>query len=214
MAAAPPANALSKLAESDSESEKAEAIARRTTGRLLSRLQPNGTEDSSDEEQADSDEDAYERTKQRLLAAKETAAASSGDEEEDNGEGAYERMKQRLMASTGLERRLVEEPTRTAQKPATAPAFSSSEDEEDVPVRVNRVQKLQTRRERTKSSVISPSLARDRVNHPLGSLLHRSHRPPSDPRKTQTYLMSVQSDPRPNETPISENASSEYVRSV
>jgi mediator of replication checkpoint protein 1 len=149
------ANALAKLAESESDSEIDEALVRRTTGRLLSRLQQMTTENSSEEEEHDSDEDAYERTKRRLAAAR-LDVVSSGDEEEDNGEGAYERMKQRLLASTGLERRLVEEPTQDAQRPVAATAASSSEDEDDAPVRVTRVRKLQTQRERKKSPVASP----------------------------------------------------------
>jgi mediator of replication checkpoint protein 1 len=148
------ANALAKLAESESDSEKDEALLRRTTGRLLSRLQQPTTEDSSEEEEGNSDEDAYERTKRRLAAARLTAVSSS-DEEEDNGQGAYERMKQRLLTSTGLERRLVAEPTQDAQKPFAATAASSSEDEDDAPVRATRVRKLQTQRERTKSPAAS-----------------------------------------------------------
>ena len=91
------ANALSRLAESASDSDKDEALVRRTTGRLLSRLQRKVAESSSEDEQGNSDGDAYERTKRRL-AAVQSAAASSGDEEDDNGQAAYERMKQRLLA--------------------------------------------------------------------------------------------------------------------
>ncbi|KAF2449425.1 hypothetical protein P171DRAFT_379327 [Karstenula rhodostoma CBS 690.94] len=152
--APPAANALSKLAESESDSDKDEALVRRTTGRLLSRLQQNTVEESSEEEQGDSDEDAYERTKRRLAAAR-SAAVSSDDEEEGNGQGAYERMKQRLLASTGLERRLEAEPTQDAQKPVATAAAFSSEDEDDAPVRVARVRKLRTRRERSESPVVS-----------------------------------------------------------
>lgn len=153
-AAVPPANMLSKLAEGDSDSDKADALVRRTTGRLLSRLQQHDTEESSEEEQADSDEEAYERVKRRMLATKD-APASSG-EEEDNGQGAYERMKQRLMASTSLQRRLVEDSTQSSQKPVAASGLSSSE-EDNVPVRANRVRKLHTRRESTVSSIGSPA---------------------------------------------------------
>lgn len=156
MAPTHPVNALSRLAESDSDSENADAIARRTTGRLLSRLQPNSADDSSEDEQADSDEDAYERTKRRLFAAKE-AAVSSGEEEEDNGQGAYERMKQRLMASTGLQLQATEKPTQDKGKSASAAASSSSGDEDDAPVRANRLRRTQARVERTVSPVGSPT---------------------------------------------------------
>ncbi|OAG12216.1 uncharacterized protein CC84DRAFT_1226231 [Paraphaeosphaeria sporulosa] len=144
------ANALSKLAESESDSDNDEALVRRTNGRLLSRLQQAVTEDSSEGEQGNSDEDTYERTKRRLAAAK-SAADSSGEEEEDNGQGAYERMKQLLLASTGAERRLETEPTQDAQKPVAAAAASSSEDADDAPVRGARVRKLQKRREPSES---------------------------------------------------------------
>lgn len=147
------ANALSKLAEGESDSDKDEALVRRTTGRLLSRLQQNTTEASSEEEQGDSDNDAYERTKRRLAAAR-SAAVSSG-EEEDSGQGAYERMKQRLLVSTGLERRLEAEPTQDIQKSVATAAASSSSDEDDAPVRVARIRRLQTRREKSKSPISS-----------------------------------------------------------
>ncbi|KAL5422514.1 hypothetical protein PMIN06_002050 [Paraphaeosphaeria minitans] len=156
------ANALSKLAESESDSDIDEAVVRRTTGRLLSRLQQIITDDSSDEEQGDSDEDAYERMKRRFAAAK-SAADSSGEEVEDNGQGAYERMKQRLLAGTGLERRLEAEPTQDAQKPISAAAASSSEDGDDAPARVARVRKIQNRRESSESHAASSrSQARSR----------------------------------------------------
>ena len=158
MANPAPANALSRLAESDSDSDNAEAIAQRTTGRLLARLQPDNIDESSEEEQAGSEEDAYERTKRRLFAAKETeTAASSGDEEEDNGQGAYERMKKRLMASTSLQRRITEESTQNAQKPSSVAASSS--DENDAPVRANRVRRPLARQERTISPSVSPAVS-------------------------------------------------------
>ncbi|KAF1977342.1 hypothetical protein BU23DRAFT_526724 [Bimuria novae-zelandiae CBS 107.79] len=196
MHAQPATNALSKLADSESESEKTEAIVQRTAGRLLSRLQPNSAEESSEEEQVDSDEEAYERTKRRLLAAKETAA-SSGEEEEDNGQGAYERMKQRLLASTGLQRRLVEEPTENAQKPASAPPSSSSEDEDDAPVCVNRVHKLQIRRDGTVSPIASPTIGTRSRQSSVGLFVT----PEPSPSKRQTQNVDLADDVSEHSTP-------------
>ncbi|KAJ4295432.1 hypothetical protein N0V90_007444 [Kalmusia sp. IMI 367209] len=152
----PAANALSKLADSESDSGKDDTLVRRTTGRLLSRLQQKSNEESSEEAQSDSDEAKYERTKRRLAAAKE-AAASSSEAEADDGQEAYERWKQRLMASTSLQHRIAGgEQTQNPQKTVTTTVASSS-DEDDAPVRVNRVRKLQTRREKSASPTVSQS---------------------------------------------------------
>ncbi|KAJ4359754.1 uncharacterized protein N0V89_000310 [Didymosphaeria variabile] len=201
-------NALSKLAESESESDKDEALVRRTTGRLLSRLQQNTTENSSEEEQGDSDEDAYERTKRRLAAVK-PVAASSGEEEEDNGQGAYERIKQRLLASTGLERRRAT-PTQEAQKRVVTTAALSSEDEDDAPVRANRVRKLQTRPERTGSpAVSSPPRARSRQPS-LGLFVT----PESSPVKRPTRDANLSDDALERTTPRRSNDFRERVERI
>lgn len=211
MADSAPANALSRLAESDSDSDNAEAIAQRTTGRLLARLQPGNIDESSEEDNADSDEDTYERTKRRLFAAKENEnAASSGEEEEDNGQGqgAYERMKQRLMASTGLQRRIEEEPTQNAQKPASV--GGSSSDENDAPVRANRVRKPLTRRERTLSPTVSPVVSTRSRRSSLGLFVT----PEPSPSKRQAPNVSLGDDVSEQTTPTRNTEFRERVERI
>lgn len=188
------ANTLSRLAESDNDSDKDDALVQRTTGRLLSRLQQVRAESLSEEEYGDSDEDTYERTKRRLAAAR-SATVSSGEEEEDNGQDAYERMKQRLMASTGMEKRLRLESVTNVQKPAAA--ASSSEDEDDAPVRANRTRKPQERREKTGSPTRSPT-PRTRSREPSLGLFVT---PESTPAKNPTHNVNGSDDASEQSTP-------------
>ena len=197
MAPAPPANALSRLAESDSDSENADAIAQRTTGRLLSRLQPDTADESSEDDQADSDGDAYERTKRRLFAVKETTA-SSGEEEEDNGQGAYERMKQRLMASTGLQLQPTGKPTQEKSKTISSAVSSSSDDEDDVPVRANPSRRMQARLERTVSPAGSPVVSSRSRQASLGLFVS----PEPSPSKRQPLRADVLDDASEGPSPV------------
>jgi len=150
------ANALSKLAESDSDSDS--GLLRRATGRLLSHLRRRSDDESSEGENNDehnADEDAYERTKRRVMVSRNAAASSDG-EEADNTQGAYERMKQRLMANKATVHQ-TQEMVQDNHQNAIPAATSSSEDDDTLPVRANRARKLLSRRERTISSRSSPA---------------------------------------------------------
>lgn len=65
-----PLNALSKLVESDSESDNNEPQAQPSRGKLLARLQPQMNDETSESEEDDAVEngDAYERVKKMLMA--------------------------------------------------------------------------------------------------------------------------------------------------
>jgi mediator of replication checkpoint protein 1 len=140
-------NALSKLADSDSEEENNAPIGK-AGGGLLSRLQmeSDGSSDSDEED----DYRATERAKQRLMLTKPVETLSSDDEDGDD-EGAYERMRKQLMTGTGRQEQDKEHGMKAQ------PIYSSSDDEEDAPVRVNPARRVQPRREHTTSPPRSPS---------------------------------------------------------
>ena len=147
-----PANALSKLADSDSEAET-NAPTRKAGGGLLSRLQVE-SEDSSESDEEVTNR-AAERAKQRLMLTKPVDTLSSDDEDEGNNEGAYERMRKQLMAGAGQKEPQMEQVTEQARKARII--TSSSEDEDDAPVQASRARRLLSKRQRTASPPKSPS---------------------------------------------------------
>lgn len=100
MQTSPAMTALSKLAGSDSESGDDDAPVRIPRGKLLSRLQPHVTEDTS------------------------------ASEEDDYGAGAYERMKKRLMAGPGKQEPEKEQAKGHEDRPRAAPTPSSEDEDE------------------------------------------------------------------------------------
>jgi mediator of replication checkpoint protein 1 len=145
-------NALSKLADSDSEAET-NARTRKVGGRLLSRLQVESEDSSESDEEASNR--AAERAKQRLMLTKPIDILSSDDEDEGDDEGAYERMRKQLLAAPAKQQ-ASNEPAQE-QKNTARIITSSSEDEDDAPVQANRTRRLHLRRERTVSPPKSPS---------------------------------------------------------
>jgi mediator of replication checkpoint protein 1 len=147
-------NVLSKLADSDSESETSNAPLPRKTGRgLLSRLQPQ-SEDSSDSDDQDANEAAFQRTMKRFTTSKVADILSSDDDDDGSGEDAYARMKKQLAA--GPSEKSTPEPEKTV--PARlVPAAISSDEEDDVPVRASTTRRARPRKERTASPSATPS---------------------------------------------------------
>ena len=83
-----PSNALSRLFESDEESEDEKSVAQVPKGKLLARLQPHAEGEASSSEEEDA-EAAYERVKRALLTEKapqDSPPRRSGADDEDDSE--------------------------------------------------------------------------------------------------------------------------------
>ncbi|KAF1956940.1 hypothetical protein CC80DRAFT_412137 [Byssothecium circinans] len=154
-------NALSKLAESDSESDSQIAPKRKAGGGLLSRLQPHSDESSESEE--DGNEATFQRTMKRFTTAKADIFSSDEDEEDeedDNGEDAYERMKKQLAGGANAKKQELE--TVVSVRPTT-PTTTSSSDEDEMPVLTVATRRLKPRKERAASPPTSHRVNRIRA---------------------------------------------------
>lgn len=145
-------DALSKLAESDSEPEMDTQSRPPARTNLVARLKPQLSDNSSDSSEDDEDDgDAYERVKKMLMAGPEEKAP----------------------------------PAKPAQ-PTRHISASSSEDEEDMPVRRQRV----VRKEPSNSlKASSPTMARSRTSSP-GLFVT----PDASPVKKSTRIFSASDD--------------------
>lgn len=158
------ANALSKLAQSDSESEE-DALVRKPGGGLLSRLQHQPEENVSED---DDEEAVLERTKQRLMSRRTIHIASSDDEEEEedgNGEDAYKRMKKRLMG-VGSQQTTTADHSQAPRDTTKNTSIATSSDEDGASFRSKPIRRLQTRKQRIASPSASPPGIRSRQSSP------------------------------------------------
>jgi mediator of replication checkpoint protein 1 len=127
----PATNALSKLFGSDSDSE-VDAPVQAPRGQLLTRLQPRQSDGSSE------------------------------SEDDDDGEGAYERIKNALMSGQDARRK-----DRVAKQSSPLAEPSSTEDEDDMPVKTNAARRKLPPKESTPSpTTSSPRGARSRQSSP------------------------------------------------
>ncbi|KAF2874442.1 MRC1-like domain-containing protein [Massariosphaeria phaeospora] len=170
-----PTNALSKLIDSDSESEHERVQAPR--GKLLARLQLEPTEVTSDNEQ------------------------------DDDSDGAYERMKKALMVGEGQG-----EQQTHAHPVSHIPEASTSEDDDDIPVRTTAARRLAGRKQKTPSPQASPSPStRSRRTSP-GLFVSPN---PSPVAKRSARLSSVVGSEAENSPPSSGNSDlEERVRRI
>jgi mediator of replication checkpoint protein 1 len=185
-------NALSKLADSESEAETS-APTRKAGGGLLSRLQVD-PEDSSESDEEASNRLA-ERAKQRLMLTKPIDISSGEEESESDDEGAYERKRKQLLARSA-QQQAPKVTTKDEQKTSLQAVASSSEDEDDAPVQANRARRLQSRRERT----ASPPKTASSTKSPSPSVRSRRSSPGlfvtpnASPAKTTQPLSTTQHD--------------------
>lgn len=116
-----PNNALSKLVESETDSENDEAPVQLPRTKLLGRLQPKVDEGSSD------------------------------SEEDEDAEGAYERVKRSLMSMSS------QRESQTDSAPAPSTNIATSSDDEDMPVRSNKIRRPVLRREKSSTPRVTAS---------------------------------------------------------
>jgi mediator of replication checkpoint protein 1 len=116
------------------------------------------------ESDSGSDEEAPLQPRRKLISAlkPQLSEPSSESEEDDNGAGAYERIKAQLMSSTGQQ-----DAQNTSQNTIKALQVSSSESEEEMPVRANINRRIGVRKEKSTSPRPSPPpSARSRRSSP------------------------------------------------
>jgi mediator of replication checkpoint protein 1 len=106
------------------------------------------------ESDPESGEDAPVQPRRKLISAlkNQLSGDSSDSEEDDNGAGAYERIKAQLMSGTTQQ-----EAQKTSQHVPKVTDISSSESEEEIPVRAHSNRRLGARKEKSTSPQPSPS---------------------------------------------------------
>jgi mediator of replication checkpoint protein 1 len=116
------------------------------------------------ESDSESAKEAPVQPRRKLISAlkPQLSEASSDSEEDDNGAGAYERIKAQLMSGTSQQ-----DTQKRSQNTTIAPQVSSSESDEEMPVRTNINRRIGARKEKSLSPrlSLSPS-ARSRRSSP------------------------------------------------